>query len=255
MTAITESFDKAAFLAALRRASAASGVAALLTPAAEEKMAAICERLLAENRRYNLTAIKTPEKAALLHFVDSMTVAHLLPKGARVIDIGAGGGFPSLPLSVVRPDISILAVDATEKKVRYLNDSAALFGLPNLTARAGRAEELAHLPALRESFDVAVARAVAALPVLSELCLPFVKLGGLFLAMKGDGAESELAAAGDAPVILGASPFRVEQLMLKDGNETCQRVACIAEKQRKTPAAYPRLYAKIQKAPLPGGKL
>ncbi len=250
-----ECFDKDAFLSALRRSAALSGVDMLLTPEKEETMAKLCERLFSENRRYNLTAIKTPEKAAVLHFADSLTAARFLPSGASLIDIGAGGGFPSLPLAVARPDITVLAVDSTAKKVRYLNETAALFGISNLRALSARAEELAQEPRYREAFDVAIARAVAALPVLCELCIPFVKLGGHFLAMKGEAAESELREAEHAPRILGASDFRTEEVRLLGLEEPCTRFVLCAEKTGKTPLCYPRLYAKIQKSPLPAGAL
>ncbi len=250
MTNTNETFDQVLFLTALRRAARASEVDRLLTPEREEQLAHLCERLLSENKRYNLTAIKEPARAALLHFVDSLTIARFIPEGARVIDIGCGGGFPSLPLAVCRPDIKILAVDATEKKVRYVAESARLLGLSNLKAAAGRAEELAAREELRESFDIATARAVAALPVLSELCLPFCRVGGAFLAMKGEAAENELREAGCAPEILGGSPFKAERLLLSNGDEVLTRYLLSSQKTRKTPAMYPRQYAKILKAPL-----
>ena len=247
-------FDREKFLNALRRSLAASGVASLLNEEREAVLAGLAKRLLEENRRYNLTAIREEEKAALLHFTDSLTIASLLPENASVIDVGAGGGFPSLPLAVCRPDLRITALDATEKKVFYLNESARLFGISNLRALAGRAEALASDAAHREKYDVATARAVSALPVLTELCLPFVRTGGIFLAMKGEAAEAEIAAAGDAPILLGAAPFRKIPLSLSDGQESFLRYAVVTEKRTATPRAYPRLYTKIVKSPLPKGR-
>ena len=243
-------FDKDLFRQALRECLTLSGLGNYLLPETEEKMTFLCERLFHENTRYNLTAIKTPAEAALLHFADSLTAAALLPPNARVIDVGCGGGFPSLPVAICRPDLSILSLDATEKKVRYVEESCRLLGLSNLHTLCGRAEEVAADSRYRETFDVAMARAVAALPVLSEICLPFCRIGGLFLALKGEKAKEEMAAAQCAPQALGASPFSLLPLNLKNSEKICVRFAVMAKKERATPAKYPRPYPKILKSPL-----
>lgn len=242
-------FDRTSFLAALRQSFEASGLSLYLTEENEERFSLLCERLFAENKRYNLTAIKDEKKAALLHFCDSVALSSLVPEGARVLDVGCGGGFPSLPLAIVRPDVHVTAMDATEKKIVYVRDSAALLGLRNLTAVCARAEEAAH-GVLRESFDVVAARAVAALPVLSELCLPFLRVGGVFLAMKGAGADAEVAASKKAFETLGGTLREMRALTVTDGTETQTRFAVTLEKTASTPRDYPRHFSRISKKPL-----
>ena len=166
------------------------------------------------------------------------------------LDVGCGGGFPSLPLAIARPDISVTSLDSTEKKVKYVGETAKLLGISNHTPLYGRAEELAHDPALRESFDIVTARAVASLPVLSELCLPFVKQNGAFVAMKSGNVEEELAASAAGIKKLGASPFSVYSFSLvshENGIAPEGRTILIAKKLSPSPALYPRPYAKIKK--------
>ena len=244
-TDILEKFEKA-----LAVCFAASGLGEYLTADSTERMTTLYLRLVEENRRYNLTAVVEPERAALLHFCDSVSIARLFPAGARVLDVGAGGGFPSLPLAIVRPDLRITALDATKKKTLYIEESARLLSLSNVAVLSGRAEELAALPAYRESFDCVTARAVAALPVLSELCLPFLRVGGLFIAPKGSGACEERTSATAAYRLLGKCVLRDEALTVSDGTETLSRTAIVAVKNAKTPDGYPRPYAKILKKPL-----
>ena len=242
-------FDKTKFLTALRQSFASSGLTEYLTEENEARFSLLCERLFAENKRYNLTAIKDEEKAALLHFCDSVALAPLIPEGARVLDVGCGGGFPSLPLAIVRPDVCVTAMDATEKRVVYVRDSALLLGLQNITALSLRAEEAAHTE-MRESFDAVTARAVAALPVLSELCLPFLRVGGVFFAMKGAGADDEITASTNAFLTLGGTLREVRALTVTDGTEAQTRFAVTVEKTKKTAKEYPRHFSRISKKPL-----
>ena len=244
-----ERFDRDGFLTALRRSFDASGLNQYLTDGREEKYAFLCERLFSENKRYNLTAIKDAPRAAYLHFCDSVALAPLIPENATLLDVGCGGGFPSLPLAIARPDLSITAMDSTEKKVCYVNESARLLSLSNITAVAARAEEAA-TGSMRESFDIVTARAVAALPVLSELCLPFVRVGGVFYAMKGAGAAEETAASLRAFLTLGGQLDSVMPLTVLGGEETQSRFAVAVRKVEKTPADYPRHFSKISKKPL-----
>ena len=205
--------------------------------------------MLTVNKTMNLTAIKEEKAVILRHFADSLCVAAFLPENARIIDVGCGAGFPSLPLAISRPDLKILALDSTEKRVRYVESTAKLLKLPNLTAIAARAEELAHTKH-RESFDVATARAVAALPVLSELCLPFVRVGGRFIAMKAKKGEEELSAATKSIGELGGEVFATHNIRLVGNGEVDERLIIEVKKARHTPAALPRAYAKIVKKPL-----
>lgn len=210
----------------------------------------LTHHLLAVNQTLNLTAIRDEGGVILHHLADSLTLLPYLPADGRVLDVGCGGGFPSLPLALHRPDLAFTGLDSTEKKVRYVEETATILGLSNYRVLLGRAEELAHGP-MRESFEAVTARAVAALPVLSELCLPFVAVGGKFLAMKSQRGEAELTAAATAIERLGGIVTAAHTLTLRapDGTEESRLIIEI-EKNRPTPAAYPRPYAKIQKKPL-----
>ena len=170
----------------------ANGLGGLIDKKKSGTFLALTERMLEENQKYNLTAITEPKKIILNHYADCATLAMRLPKGARIIDVGCGAGFPTLPLAILRDDISITAIDSTAKRIGYVAETCRLLGLGNVVAEVGRAEELSLLDAYREKFDYATARAVAELRILCELCLPFVKVGGEMLAMKGKNAEYEL---------------------------------------------------------------
>ena len=150
-----------------------------------EKFRKLTHFLTEENNKYNLTAVKTAELIIPLHFADSLIAAELFPKNSSVIDVGCGAGFPSLPLAIARDDLRITALDSTAKRTQFAQAAAQMLALSNLKTLTGRAEELSHAQAEREKYDVACARAVARLNVLAELCIPFVKPGGYFIALKG----------------------------------------------------------------------
>ena len=228
-----------------------NGLESLITQEHIDKFFLLTERMLTVNEQFNLTAIREPSRVILLHYIDSLIGAHLFPEGASVIDVGAGAGFPTLPLAIVRPDLRITALDSTAKRVNYIGETAALLELKNITPLVGRAEELAKDAAYREQFDCATARAVAALPVLSELCLPFVTLGGRFIAMKGRGGKEELAASQNATALLGGKEAALfdTPVSAPDG-ETFAHTTVVIEKIAKTAPKYPRAYGKIAKAPL-----
>ena len=215
-----------------------------------EKFLALTKRMLEENEKYNLTAITEPKKIILNHYADCVTLAAHLPKGAKIIDVGCGAGFPTLPLAIVRDDISILAVDSTAKRIAYVEETAAMLSLKNVEAKVMRAEDGAKMPEYREQFDFATARAVAEMRVLLELCLPYVKVGGKLIAMKGKNAEFELSSAKRAISILGAKGATVESVTLKGAGEVLTHPLIIVDKKAKTPALYPRPYAQISKKPL-----
>ncbi len=209
----------------------------------------LTDRLLTVNEKMNLTAIKEESAVILLHYADSLTAARFLPQNARVADIGCGAGFPCLPLAICRPDLSILALDSTEKRVRYVAETAALLDCQNVNAVAMRAEEGGQ-GKYREQFDVCTARAVAALPLLCELCLPFVRIGGTFLAMKGKKGEEELQEAFTAIKRLGGECVALHPVKLCYNGEEESRALIEIKKVKPTPTEFPRPWAKILKRPL-----
>lgn len=214
-----------------------------------QKFHALTERMFEVNQYMNLTAIKEVRPAILLHYADSLTIEKHLPTGAKIADIGCGAGFPSLPLAICRPDLSILSLDSTAKRIRYVEETATLLGCNNLTAVAMRAEE-GGKSRCREQFDVCTARAVAALPILAELCLPFVRVGGKFIAMKAKRADEEWESAERAVAKLGGKLIAKESVILRDEGEEDERLILIIEKIKPTPPTFPRAYAKICKNPL-----
>ncbi len=218
---------------------------------AAHKLYGLSVCLAEANKIHNLTAIKDEKEVILKHFVDSLMISPFVPAGARVIDVGCGAGFPSLPLAIARPDVTVLGVDSTAKKINYVNETARTLGLDNLEAISTRAEELAHDKGYRESFDIATARAVASLPVLCELCLPFVKVGGFFVAMKAQNPEEEIAASLSAISKCGGELYKtVHKELRSDTGAIDKRCLIIIKKVKATPDAYPRSYSKIAKKPL-----
>lgn len=215
-----------------------------------EKLASLTDELLRVNAHTNLTAIKEPSDIAAKHYADCLFAEDLIPSGAALADIGCGGGFPTLPLAIARPDIKITAIDSTAKKIAFVQSAADTLGLSNVTATTGRAEAFARRREYRERFGVVISRAVAALPVLAELCLPFVRTGGIFIAMKGTGADDELAAASGAIAKLGGKVSDMRAVSLVSGEETLARKLIVIKKTSRTPEAYPRDYSKISKKPL-----
>lgn len=204
--------------------------------------------LLAEkNKVMNLTAINAPSDVARLHFLDSaaLLTLHNFQK-KTVIDIGTGAGFPGLPLRILEPSLRLTLLDAQNKRVDFLRDVCRELKLEDVVCVHERAEafSLEH----RESFDIAVSRAVAALPLLAELCLPLVKVGGTFLAMKSVDSSQELDASGRAVQLLGGQLQKPLDYTIP-GTDLRHRLVII-KKIEKTPKKYPRAFAKIKKNPL-----
>lgn len=220
----------------------------------DEKKAELFYRLaviLTEtNKSLNLTAVTDADGIILKHFADSLIAVERFPNGAKVIDVGCGGGYPTFPLAIVRPDLKITALDSTEKKINFVRGTAKELGLDNIFAISDRAEALGR-GEMRESFDVATARAVAALPVLSELCIPFVKVGGAFVAMKALRADEELADTLSQGLFdkLGCEKEpNTESVTLLGGDESLTRTVITVKKIKNTPPAYPRNYSQIAKS-------
>lgn len=206
-------------------------------------------KLLVEwNEKINLTSITDPDEIVIKHFVDSLLLlrAANLPQGASLIDVGTGAGFPSTPLAVLRRDLQITQLDSLNKRILFLQAVSDQLGLPIKTVHL-RAEEGGKSAEFREKYDYATARAVANLQTLSEYCIPFVKPGGFFIALKGIEVEEELCSAKRAIQTLGAQLERVEKLQLpnQDG-----RSIVLIKKISQTPQKYPRMQGKIKKNPL-----
>jgi 16S rRNA (guanine527-N7)-methyltransferase len=223
-------------------------------------------RLLREwNQKLNLTAILDDEGIAIRHFQDSLTVipelrrakaelasepdqaASLQGRTLRLADVGSGAGFPGLVLKIACPEIEVVLIDALAKRLRFLDTVIETLGLAGITTVHARAEDAGRQKGLREQFDVVVARAVASLPVLAEYCLPLVRPGGQFIAMKGQ-LEEELSAASRAIEILGGSPPQVRRFPLP-GTDMGRSVVTVC-KVRKTPLPYPRKAGKVEQNPL-----
>ena len=238
----------------------ANGLGDLCDTSIVNKFYQLTEFMLDVNKSMNLTRITEPRELILRHYIDSLTLLSHIPQGARLIDVGCGAGFPSLPLAIVRPDLQITALDSTDKKVRYVNRAAELLGLSDhLQAITARAEDAAAPGApLREQFDVVTGRAVARLNVLAEITLPFVRQGGCFIAMKGGKAAEELDEAKAAYAKLGAAAPRLLPCSILSPDTDADsadsapeaHALILAEKVRKTPEIYPRKYAQILKKPL-----
>ena len=225
-----------------------SGLAALNLPV--EGIPALVrygDLLIETNKVMHLTAITDPEDVATLHLLDSAALLTLESfSGKSGVEVGTGAGIPGLPLRVLEPSIRLTLLDAQGKRVRFLESVCRELGLEDVECVHGRAEEFA--ADRRESFDIVTSRAVAALPVLAELCLPLVKPGGYFLAMKSVDSGPEIDSARHALETLGG---RVEAVRDYDipGTDVRHRLILI-KKFRKTPEKYPRVFAKIKKNPL-----
>ncbi|MBO4747446.1 MAG: 16S rRNA (guanine(527)-N(7))-methyltransferase RsmG [Clostridiales bacterium] len=207
------------------------------------------------NEKMNLTNIVDDQGIAIRHFIDSLTlVAHIeeeeRKKGRKdlsLIDVGTGAGFPGIPLKVTMPELEVTLLDSLKKRINFLDAVCENLQLEGITAVHSRAEEGAKNKQYREKFDIATARAVAALPTLCEYCLPYVKIGGIFLAMKGH-AEDELEMANKAIVTLGGTVEDVHEFLLP-GTEM-KRTILVIRKIRPTPARYPRGQGKAEKEPI-----
>ena len=223
-----------------------NGLSDLLDREKEEKLTALSKLLLEYNEKVNLTALKTEDEIYAKHLADCAFLVRYL-RGGDLLDVGCGGGFPSLPVAILRPDVEVTAMDSTAKKLGFVRECSAALGLGNIKTLCGRAEELCR-PPLRESFDAVTARAVAPLPALCELCLPYVKVGGAFYAMKTDMAELQTACR--AAVLLGAAKTAADGYELICADGASLRCMMIFEKSKRTPDIYPRRYTQIKAKPL-----
>lgn len=205
------------------------------------------ELLVEKNKVMNLTAITEPADIATLHFLDSAALLTLADfPNKSVADIGTGAGFPGVPLRILEPSIHLTLLDSLRKRIDFLQDVCADLNLEDVACIHARAEEFA--ASHRESFDIVTSRAVASLPLLAELCLPLVKPGGTFLAMKSVDSDEELEASAHAIDLLGGTVEQVSDYVIP-GTDVRHRLIQI-KKIRMTPKKYPRSFAKIKKNPL-----
>lgn len=228
--------------------SAASAYGITVSPAQADQFQNYLELLSEWNQKMNLTALKEPEEIAEKHFLDSILILKYfdIPHGASIIDIGTGAGFPGVPLKIMRPDLQLTLLDGLNKRLIFLKELLKAISLSAEVVHL-RAEEGGRKSEYRQKFDFATARAVARLPVLCEYCLPFLKIGGIFAAMKGPNVKEELQSAHNAIDVLGCELSSTCEYTLPGGDG---RSLVFIRRSRPVPEKYPRHGAKISKSPL-----
>lgn len=209
------------------------------------------KRLLKEwNEKINITAITDDDEIDVKHFLDSVSVfkSGLINGTERIIDVGTGGGFPGIPVNILKPDTEVVLLDGLNKRLKFLNEVIDTLGLQNISTVHGRAEELGRKKEYRETFDIAVSRAVASLNTLSEYCLPFVKVGGYFVAMKGPDVDEEIEQAEKAIEKLGGQIEKRIDIPLPSSDIVHNLL--LIKKVKQTPSVYPRGGGNPKKKPL-----
>lgn len=203
--------------------------------------------LLNWNEKINLTAIKNEKEFIVKHFIDSLSIKEFVGDNKRIIDVGTGGGFPGIPLKLSNENLDVTLIDSVNKKIMVLNDIINKMNLENIEAIHTRAEDLAQNKEYRESFDIAVSRAVSNMNTLVEYLLPFVKIGGYVICMKGPGYEEELNSSKKAIEILGGKVEDIKELKV---SEELDRNIIIIKKVKNTNIKYPRGQGKPLKEPI-----
>lgn len=216
-----------------------------ITDESKENLYKYMNNLIEWNQKINLTAIKNEEEIILKHFVDSIYIKNMV-KG-RVLDIGSGAGFPGIPLKLVNSNINLVSIDSVNKKINFQKDTVEKLSLNNIEIIHTRAEDLAQNKDYREQFDFVVSRAVANLSTLSEYMLPFTKIGGECICMKGPNCIEEIDNAKNAIKLLGGRIEKIEEYKIADGID---RVLVIISKEKSTNKIYPRGQGKPSKDPL-----
>ena len=220
-----------------------------------EKMSAYIDRMLKVNEYMNLTTITAPDEIATKHVLDSLSLikSGFITDGIKLLDVGTGAGFPAVPLKLFNPKIDVTFLDSLRKRVNFISESLAeINSLDKTHFIHGRAEDFGAKPQYRQSFDVVVSRAVANLSLLAEMCIPFLKPDGIFIAQKGVDCEEELNGAKNAIKELGGQTLKVLDIEIPTFNQVEKVVhrLIIIKKIKNTPTKYPRLNGKIQKNPL-----
>ena len=211
--------------------------------------------VIEKNKVMNLTAITDPEEFALKHFADSLSLIPAVPelkyiseKPVTMVDVGTGAGFPSVPLKIAYPNIQLTLLDSLNKRISFLDNVISTLGLENVTTIHARAEEGGRRKDLRDTFDVVTSRAVANLSTLTEYCLPYAKVGGLFISYKSGNIDEELASAERAIKLLGGKLENVIHFQLADTDNS--RSFVMIRKEKPTPKAYPRKPGTAKREPL-----
>lgn len=226
-----------------------NGLERFCTEQISHRFEAFTELLCRVNAHTNLTAIREVPDIIAKHYADCLLAEPYFPTGAAVLDVGCGGGFPSVPLAIVRPDLKITAIDSTAKKIAFVQAAAASQKIGNLNPICARVEDRS-LARMKSSFDVGTCRAVAKLSVLVELILPYIKVRGQLVALKGAVGVSEAAEASNAIQALGGELAGIEHKVLRQGESEESRTIIIIRKIRESSSQYPRQYAAILKKPL-----
>jgi 16S rRNA (guanine527-N7)-methyltransferase len=208
------------------------------------------EMLKEWNTKINITTITDDEDIDIKHFLDSLTplVTNLFDGKKNLIDIGTGGGFPGIPLKIIKRELNVTLLDSLNKRINFLNEVINRLELEDIIAIHARAEEMSIKPVYREKYDIAISRAVASLNTLSEYCIPFVKLGGYFISMKGPDAEEELKSGNNAIKVLGGRIVDKKLICIPESD--IMHSLIIIEKIKETPTKYPRGGGKPRKNPL-----
>ena len=214
----------------------------------------LCEKfyrlVIEQNRVMNLTAITAPQEFAIKHIIDSLSAwdEKILSGAETLADIGTGAGFPAIPLKIFKPHLKLCLIDSLAKRTKFLKEVVAELGFDNVEIFHGRADELARQKIFREQFDIVTSRAVAPLNILAEYCLPFVKVGGKFIALKGKNFREELDEARKPIKILGGGEIFIREIKLPTLDDS--RAVIYVDKKKTTPEKYPRRESLIRKIKL-----